>query len=120
MKTTMTTEITSTQTARMRALNDELRKDFSQGHAVMTMGVAAVGAEAVRAHAKPIEAYDNSCRQKDPYEEHDFWLVRSRGHTIFLRSCADAFPDPSSVVTKRVMTIMLAGKSPILVTAFSA
>jgi hypothetical protein len=29
MKTTMTTEIKSTQTTRIRALNDELRKDFT-------------------------------------------------------------------------------------------
>jgi hypothetical protein len=38
----MTTEIKSTETARIRALNDALRKDFSQGHAVMTMGIAAL------------------------------------------------------------------------------
>jgi hypothetical protein len=49
METTMTTEITPTQTARMRALHDELRKDFNQGYVVvmMMMGVAALGAEAV-------------------------------------------------------------------------
>ncbi len=43
----MTTEIKSTQTDRIRALNDELRKNFNRGHAVMTTGVAALGAEAV-------------------------------------------------------------------------
>ena len=43
----MTTEIKSTQTDRIRALNDELRKDFNQGHAVMTTSIAALGAEAV-------------------------------------------------------------------------
>ena len=37
----MTTEIKSTQTARIRALNDELRNNFSQGHAVMTTGRSA-------------------------------------------------------------------------------
>jgi hypothetical protein len=44
METAMTTEIKSTQTARIRALNDALRKDFSQGHAVMTTGIAATPA----------------------------------------------------------------------------
>ena len=43
----MTTETKSTQTARIRAFNDELRKDFSQGHAVMTMGIAAPGGEVI-------------------------------------------------------------------------
>jgi hypothetical protein len=47
METIMTTEIKSTQTDRIRALNDELRKDFNQGHAVMTTSIAALGAEAV-------------------------------------------------------------------------
>jgi hypothetical protein len=35
------------KTARIRALNDELRQNFAQGMAVMTPGIAALGAEAV-------------------------------------------------------------------------
>ena len=35
------------KTARIRALNDELRQDFAGGLAVMTPGIAALGAEAV-------------------------------------------------------------------------
>jgi hypothetical protein len=35
------------KTARIRALNDELRHNLSLGHAVMTTGVAALGPEAV-------------------------------------------------------------------------
>jgi hypothetical protein len=42
METTVTTEIKSAETDRIRALNDELRKDFNQGHAVMTTGIAAL------------------------------------------------------------------------------
>ena len=38
----MTTEIKSTQTDRIRTLNDKLRKDFNQGHAVMTIGIRAL------------------------------------------------------------------------------
>ena len=36
-----------TKTARIRALNDELRQNFAGGAAVMTPGIAALGAEAV-------------------------------------------------------------------------
>jgi thiamine pyrophosphate-dependent acetolactate synthase large subunit-like protein len=35
------------KTARIRALNDELRQNFAEGIAVMTPGIAALGAEAV-------------------------------------------------------------------------
>ena len=35
-----------TKTARIRALNDELRQNFADGIAVMTPGIAALGAEA--------------------------------------------------------------------------
>jgi hypothetical protein len=65
MEATMTTEIKSTQTARIRALNDELRKDFSQGHAVMTTGIAALGGEAVARIVKTIEVYDDFCRMAE-------------------------------------------------------
>jgi Protein of unknown function (DUF3768) len=115
METTMTTEIKSTQTARIRALNDELRKDFNRGHAVMTMGIAALGAEAVARIVKTIEVYDDFCHENDPYEEHDFGSFEAEGHTIFFKidyydpALTVHSPDPSDpVVTKRVITIMLA------------
>ena len=111
----MTIEIKSTQTDRIRALNDELRKDFNQGHAVMTTGIAALGAEAVARIVKTIEIYDDFCHANDPYEEHDFGSFEAEGHTIFFK--IDYYdptptlhsPDPSDpTVTKRVITIMLA------------
>ena len=37
----------TTKTKAIRALNDELRQNFATGTAVMTAGVAALGAEAV-------------------------------------------------------------------------
>jgi hypothetical protein len=43
----VTTETKSTQTERIRTLNDELRQNLSRGHALMTPGVAALGPEAV-------------------------------------------------------------------------
>ena len=103
------------KTARIRALNDGLRHDLSLGHAVMTTGVAALGAEAVARIVKTIEVYDNFCHANDPYAEHDFGSFEADGHTIFFK--IDYFdstltvhsPDPSDpAVTKRVITIMLA------------
>ena len=81
----MTTETKSTQTERIRALNDELRNNFSQGHAVMTTGIAALGAEAVANIVKTIEVYDDFCHANDPYEEHDFGSFEADGHTIFFK-----------------------------------
>ncbi len=43
----MTTETKSTQTDRIRALNDEVRRNFSEATAVMTPGVAALSPKAV-------------------------------------------------------------------------
>ena len=57
-----------TKTARIRALNDELRQNFAGGAAVMTPGIAALGAEAVARIVKTIAVYDDFCHANDPYE----------------------------------------------------
>jgi len=41
------------KTARIRALNDELRANFAEGIAVMTPSIAALGAEAVARSSRP-------------------------------------------------------------------
>ena len=103
------------RTARIRALNDQLRQNLAAGVAVMTPGVTALGQEAVDRIVKTIAVFDDSCNANDPYEEHDFGSFEAEGHTIFFK--ADYFdrnlkylsPDPSDpVVTVRVITIMLA------------
>jgi Protein of unknown function (DUF3768) len=105
----------TTKTKAIRALNDELRQNFATGTAVMTAGVAALGAQAVARIVKTIAVYDDFCHANDPYEEHDFGSFEVDGHTIFFkidyfdksRSYHSADPsDPS--VTERVITIMLA------------
>jgi hypothetical protein len=106
----------TTKTKAIRALNDELRQNFTTGTALMTAGVAALGAEAVARIVKTIAVYDDFCHANDPYEEHDFGSFEADGHTIFFK--IDYFdnsrsyyhsPDPSDPsVTERVITIMLA------------
>ena len=111
----MTTETKTTQTERIRTLNDDLRRNLGHGRAFMTTGVAALGPEAVARIVKTIEVYDDFCHANDPHEEHDFGSFEADGHTIFFK--IDYFdhtltvhsPDPADPsVTRRVITIMLA------------
>ena len=104
-----------TKTSRIRALNDELRHNLPLGHAVMTTGIAALGAEAVARIVRTIEVFDDFCHANDPHQEHDFGSFEADGHTIFFK--IDYFDkdlkyhssDPADpTVTERVITIMLA------------
>jgi Protein of unknown function (DUF3768) len=105
----------TTKTETIRALNDELRRNLTVGTALITAGVAALGAEAVARIVKTIAVYDDFCHVNDPYAEHDFGSFEVDGQTIFFKidylDKALAFhssdpADPS--VTERVITIMLA------------
>ncbi len=100
---------------RIRALNDELRRNLPNGHVVITTGVAALGPEAVARIVKTVAVYDDFCQANDPYEEHDFGAIEVDGEVIFFKidyfdnALAYHSPDPSDPsVTERVITIMLA------------
>jgi hypothetical protein len=104
-----------TKTARIRALNDQLRQNLADGIAVMTPGVAALGAEAVERIVKTIAVFDDFCHANDPHEEHDFGSFEADGHIImfkidyFDRDLSMHSPDPADPsVTQRVISIMLA------------
>jgi hypothetical protein len=98
-----------TKTARIRALNDELRQNFAGGIAVMTPGIAALGAEAVARIVKTIAVYDDFCHANDPHEEHDFGAFDADGHRVFFKidyydkTLTYHSPDPADPsVTERV------------------
>jgi Protein of unknown function (DUF3768) len=101
-------------TERIRALNDELRRNLPNGHAVMTAGIAALGPEAVARIVKTIAVYDDFCHANDPYAEHDFGSFEADGQRIFSKIDFDKAltahsPDASDPsITERVITIMLA------------
>jgi hypothetical protein len=105
----------TTKTEQIRTLNDQLRQNFSEGTAVITCGVAALGAEAVARIVKTIAIFDDFCHANDPHQEHDFGAFKADGHAIFFKidyydkslkyHSTDA-TDKS--VTERVITIMLA------------
>ena len=105
----------TTKTETIRALNDELRQNLTIGAALITAGIAALGAEAVARNVKTIAVYDDFCHANDPHEEHDFGSFEVDGQTIFFK--IDYFdkaltfhsPDPADPsITERVITIMLA------------
>jgi Protein of unknown function (DUF3768) len=62
----------TTKTEVIRALNDELRQNLTTGRALLTAGVATLGAESVERIVKTIAVYDDFCHANDPYQEHDF------------------------------------------------
>ncbi len=102
-------------TDRIRALNDQLRRNLPNSHAVITAGVVALGPEAISRIVKTIAIYDDFCHANDPYGEHDFGSFKADGHMIFFKidyydkALAYHSPDPSDPsVTERVITIMLA------------
>jgi hypothetical protein len=72
-------------TERIRALNDELRRNLPEGHAVMTAGIAALGPEAVARIVKTITVYDDFCHANDLYQEHDFGSFEADGQRIFFK-----------------------------------
>jgi hypothetical protein len=96
----------------IRALNDELRQNFTTGTALMTAGIAALGGDTVARIVKTIAVYDDFCHANDPYEEHDFGSFEVDGHIIFFK--IDLYEEPNvkdpngEPVVNRVMTIMLA------------
>ena len=101
-----------TKTARIRALNDELRQHLTGGMAVITPGVAALGPEAVERIVKTIAVFDDFCHANDPYEEHDFGSFEADGHKIMFKIDLYEEPDVKGAngepVVTRVLTIMLA------------
>ena len=103
------------QTAIIRSLNDQLRRDFSCGIALMTPGVAALGATVAERIFKTIAVFDDFCHANDPHQEHDFGSFEADSKTIFFKidyydkAMTMHSPDPTNpAVTTRVITIMLA------------
>jgi hypothetical protein len=105
----------TTKTEQIRVLNDRLRQNFGEGTAVLTCGIAALGAEAVARIVKTIAIFDDFCHANDPHQEHDFGAFEADGHAIFFKidyydkTLTGHSPDAADrSVTERVITIMLA------------
>lgn len=100
---------------RIRTLNDHLRQQLSNGRALMTPGIAALGPEAVHRFVQTIAVFDNFCTANDPHGEHDIGEFDFDGVSVMfkidyfgkdLNSHSLNLADPS--VTTRVITLMRA------------
>jgi Protein of unknown function (DUF3768) len=105
------------RTARIRALNDQLRATGQGGRLVVTAGIAALPAPIVAAVFIAVQTFDRFTPDNDPHEEHDFALITVAGQRIMFKidyydaSMSGLSPDPTDpAVTRRVLTILLASE----------
>ena len=105
----------SAKRAKIRALNDALRKSLRGRRVMMTAGVAALEATVRKVVVEKIRSFDAFDDDNDPWGEHDFVSVEHDGQTYFakidyydrkLEAHSEDAADPEK--TCRVMTIMLA------------
>jgi hypothetical protein len=101
-----------TRQARIRELNDRLRKTGSGGRIVITAGIQALGPQVIASIVRTMAAFDEFSDDNDPYGEHDFGSFRVGCETIFFK--VDLYEEPNvkdangEPVVTRVLTIMLA------------
>jgi hypothetical protein len=105
----------STDTDRIRTLNDDLRKHLLGGGTVITAGISALGPEAVARLVQTIAVFDDFCHANDPHEERDFGSFKFDEVNVlfkidyFDKSLNFHSPNPADpAVTERVITIMRA------------
>lgn len=110
----MSTDITS-DTARIAALNDALRRTGRGGMTMLSAALAAKGAAFVVKAREAVRTFDGFDARNDPWGEHDCASVDVDGQRVLwkidayapdLQHGSDDPADPER--TRRVMTIMLA------------
>jgi len=105
--------MTTTTTTKIAELNDRLRKgDLSVGQ----INISGFIKLDYRLLLPAIAEFNGFTEDNDPYDEHDFGKFISHGDEYFFKidyydlNLEYASPDPADpMVTKRVLTIMLAG-----------
>lgn len=105
----------SDRTARIRALNDQLRQTGTGGRIMLTAGIAALPPETVAAIVLAVQRFDSFSPDNDPYGEHDFGALDAAGARVLFKidyydpTLSVHSDDPADAdVTVRVLTIMLA------------
>ena len=102
------------RTARIRALNDDLRRHRRGGIILVTGGVQRLGPEIMAELLDAVAAFNDFTPENDPYGEHDFGVIQRRAERFFWKidyydgTLVSASPDPSNpAATHRVLTLML-------------
>jgi hypothetical protein len=102
------------KTARIRELNDQLRRRGIGGRVVITRGIETLGPDGVRHVLTAVARFDDFSEDNDPWHEHDCALLTINGRRIIFKT--DYFdrdlrwhsPDACDpAVTERVLTIVL-------------
>lgn len=103
---------TPLKTARIRELNDQLRRHGVGGRVVITRGVHALGTEEMCRIVAAVAEFENFTEDNDPWGEHDCAVLTVAGRRIIFK--VDLYEDPEvkgadgQPATTRVLTIMLA------------
>ena len=103
------------RTGRIRALNDQLRATGCGGAVVVTRGIAALSGRIQAAILAAVRRFDDFSIANDPYGEHDCGLIEVAGHRVLFKIdyydpwlCGHSADPADPLVTRRVLTIMLA------------
>ena len=105
------------KTARIRALNDLLRKTSQGGQILMTHGISQFNNETIGRIVEAVKNYNDFNSDNDPHEEHDFGSFEIDSDKFFWKidyyasDMKHGSEDPSNPnLTTRVLTIMLAAE----------
>jgi hypothetical protein len=105
-------EASPLKTARIRGLNDQLRREHVGGRIVITPGIQAVGTAVMCRILAAVAEFDNFTEDNDPWGEHDCGVLTVSSRRIIFK--IDLYEDPEvkgadgQPMTTRVLTIMLA------------
>jgi len=103
---------------RVRFLNDEARKHFTDGRVVVTPGILALPEDEQYEVSYRVRTFDEFAPDSDSWDEHAFGAFEHNGRTVCWRieyfdrdGGTYGSPDPADpYLTQRVLKIMLAGE----------
>ncbi len=106
---------TTTDTTKIRELNDAFRRTGEGGRILFTAGVSGLGVAFSHHALALVRRFDAFTPDNDPREEHDFGSLTHERQKLFWKidyydvACEFGSEDPADAATTvRVLTIMLA------------
>jgi len=92
----------SDTTARIRALNDALRRFGRGGRVMMTSGIEALGAAGIARIMAAVAAFDAFTGDNDPWGEHDCAILTVNGRRVLFRSILTTATSPITHPTRAI------------------